>query len=69
MNIGYVVVTHPCYGYGADAMRVYRGDDPYLCEHPSMYRRVASFDTLAEAEALISGYFAAEEAAEALNRC
>jgi hypothetical protein len=46
----YAVVYHHC--YAPDGYRVYRSDDPYLFEHPSMYHMVRDYIPLQEAEQL-----------------
>lgn len=51
----FVVVFHHQYFSASDnGHRVYRADDPYLDQFPSMYRRVASFDSEEEARAYCS---------------
>ena len=48
--MSYVVVFHPCYFTEFDSgCRVYRSDDPYLTDYPSMYQELEAFNTEAEA--------------------
>lgn len=48
----YTLVFHPCYYSNTDnGCRVYKSDDQYLMDHPSMYTEIARFNTLEAANA------------------